>query len=91
MLTFFRVESQYSANKTALCSQQQTAIVLKYLIVTSDCLITANIDDNRCACSSSSGELLDIDPNSSDAGSVFSTQDVLYSYITQYQETWGYQ
>jgi len=80
------VESQYSANKITLCSQQQTAIVLKYLIVTSDYLITANIDDNRCACSSSSGELLDVDPNSSDVGSVFSTQDVLYSYITQYQE-----
>jgi hypothetical protein len=54
--------------------------------VTSDCLIAANIDDTWCDCGSCSGELLDVDPNSSDAGSVFSAQDVLYSYITQYQE-----
>jgi hypothetical protein len=40
--------------------------------VTSYFLIAANIDDAWCDYSSCSGELLDVDPNGSDAGSVFS-------------------
>lgn len=54
-------------------------------------LIAANIDDTGCDCSGCSGELLDVDPNSIDAGSIFYAQDILYCYLTQYQEAWGCQ